>query len=341
MASLADVAKLANVSIPTASRVLNGSKHPVSEEKRLVVLEAARTLNYSPSVLAQALVTGFTHIVGVIVGDATDPYFASIVRGVEDVARANGYLVIVCNSDRVPEVELSYLHTLNGYRVDGVIFAGGGLIHGEYLAEVSEVLKIFQKREAICISLGKHLFPSFPVIVANEEMVGDAIDFLVSLGHKRIAYISGPKLLTTTEQRLRGYKDALMSNGIEPDEALILSGNYKYESGWQAADSIHALKVKPTAVLASNDVMAIGCMAGLKELGYRIPDDISIMGIDDIPFAKFVDPALTTVALPLYELGKVGMESLIKLHNGEALDEKGVLLPHSLVARKSTAPIKN
>src|SRR5574341_1382072 len=122
MASLADVAKLANVSIPTASRVLNGSKHPVSKEKRLVVLQAARTLNYSPSVLAQALVTGYTHIVGVIIGDATDPYFAAIVRGVEDVARQHGYLVIVCNSDRVPAIELQYLRTLNDYRVDGIIF---------------------------------------------------------------------------------------------------------------------------------------------------------------------------------------------------------------------------
>src|SRR5574341_231894 len=244
MASLADVAKLANVSIPTASRVLNGSKHPVSEEKRLVVLQAARTLNYSPSVLAQALVTGYTHIVGVIVGDATDPYFASIVRGVEDVARAYGYLVIVCNSDRIPEVEVSYLQTLNGYRVDGVIFAGGGLNHSEYLANVNRVLKVSQKREAICISLGKHLFPSFPVIVDNNKLVRQAIDYLVSLGHTRIAYISGPELLITTEQRLVGYKEALMANGIEPDETLILSGNYKYEAGWQAADSIHSLDRK-------------------------------------------------------------------------------------------------
>ena len=338
MPLLMDVARLANVSITTASRVLNGSNHPVSAEKRSRVLLAAQTLNYSPSALAKAMVTGNSHIVGVIVGDATDPYFAQIVRGVEDMARLHGYLVIVCNSDRFPSVEISYLNTLNDYRVDGVIFAGGGLNNEQYLAGVNQVLQLFHERNAVCISLGKHFFPSFPVVVDNQLIIRSAVDYLVNLGHTRIAYISGPELLTTTSQRLAGYQDALQEHKIKLDNALIFWGNYRADSGYQAADRIHAMDEKPTAVLASNDLMAIGCMSRLKELNTQIPGDISIMGIDDIPFAQIVDPPLTTIAIPMYEMGKVGMECLVKLHQGAELDPQGLVLTHRLIVRKSTGP---
>lgn len=260
MASLVEVAKFANVSITTASRVLSGSTHPVSEEKRTRVLQAAGKLNYSPSGLAQAMVTGSSHIVGVIVGDATDPYFAWIVRGVEDMAREHGYLIIVCNSDRVPEVELTYLRTLNDYRVDGVIFAGGGLSETQYLTKMSHMIEVFKQRKVVCVSLAKHLFPSFPVMVDNKLIAHTAINYLVSQGHRRIAYISGPNLLVTTEQRLTGYQEALAANGIENDQSLILMGDYTYDAGVQAAFAIQKMDVKPTAVLASNDIMAIGCL---------------------------------------------------------------------------------
>ncbi|OGO31827.1 MAG: hypothetical protein A2Z16_08020 [Chloroflexi bacterium RBG_16_54_18] len=337
MVSIIDVARLANVSIATASRVLSGSSHPVSDERRARVLEAARTLNYSPSALAKAMVTGDTYIVGVIIGDATDPYFATIIRGVEDFARTQGYLVIVCNSDRVPAMELRYLNTLNDYRVDGVIFAGGGLIDEDYLRAMEQILEIFRERKAACVSLGKHLFPSVSVLVDNVQVIQEAVDYLIGLGHSSIAYISGPGLLTTAELRLNGYKMALKRHAIEQNPELILKGDFTYEAGLRAARVIDALAKKPTAVLASNDLMAIGCLVGLKELGYKIPEDISVMGIDDIAIAQFVDPPLTTVSLPLYELGKVGMESLIKLRYGEMKISDTLLLPHQLVVRKSTA----
>lgn len=338
MASITDVAKVANVSIATVSRVLTGSSHPVSDETRARVLEAARALNYSPSALAKAMVTGDTHIVGVIIGDATDPYFATIVRGVEDVARKHGYLVIVCNSDRMPAIELQYLRTLNDYRVDGVIFAGGGLLDEGYLNEMRQALEVFYEREAVCVSLAKHLLPSVSVLVDNERVVRDAMDYLIGLGHTQIAYISGPNLLTTAELRLNGYKSALESHGLELKPEFILCGDYKYEAGLNAATAIDRLAEKPTAVMASNDMMAIGCIVGLKELGYKVPKDISVMGIDDIATARCVDPPLTTMALPLYDLGAIGMESLIKLRNGEMTINDAITLPHRLVVRKSTAP---
>jgi len=337
MASIVDVARLASVSVSTASRVLSGSSHPVSEQSRTRVLEAARSLNYSPSALAKAMVTGDSHIVGVLIGDAADPYFAAIVRGLEDVARAHGYLVIVCNSDRVPEIELKYLNTLNDYRVDGVVFAGGGLTDKDYLGAVEQVLRLFQDRAAVCVSLGKHLFPSVPVTVDNVQVVLDAVDYLVGLGHSAIAYISGPSLLTTAELRLHGYKTALAHHGIPLNGRYILTGDYKYESGLRVARELHEIDPKPTAVLASNDLMAIGCLVGLKALGYRVPEEFSVMGIDDIPYAQFVDPPLTTMSLPLYDLGKIGMETLIRLRHGGTAASDGHTLSHSLVVRQSTA----
>jgi len=338
MVSITDVAKKANVSISTVSRVLSGSSHPVSAKTRARVLEAAETLNYSPSALAKAMVTRATHIVGVIIGDATDPYFAAIVRGIEDVAREQGYLVIVCNSDRIPAIEIQYLNTLRRYRIDGIIFAGGGLTDDEYLNNINQAMENFQRRGAVCVSLAKHLFPSFAVLFDNKQMVKDAFDYLIGLGHRSIAYISGPELLTTTRLRLNGYQLALKDHGLDLISELIFKGDYNYESGLRVAESLDALPEKPTAVLASNDMMGIGCLVRLKELGYRIPQEISVMGIDDIITTQFVDPPLTTISLPLYDLGATGMESLIKLRNGEITNSDAITLPHHLVVRKSTAP---
>lgn len=337
MVSIIDVAKKANVSITTVSRVLSGSSHPVSEETRARVLAAADELNFSPSALAQAMVTRATRIIGVIIGDAMDPYFATIVRGVEDVAREHGYLVIVCNSDRVPEIELQYLQTLGSYRVDGVIFAGGGLTDDTYRRQVSQALESFYHRGAVCVSLARQVFSSFSVLVDNEQAVKDAMEYLIGLGHRTIAYISGPTLLTTTQLRLNGYKSALEAHGLLFQPELIIDGDYKYESGAHAAKAIMALPARPTAVLASNDLMGIGCLVGLRELGCRIPHDISVMGIDDIATAQAVDPPLTTMALPLYDLGSIGMESLIKLRQNELLGHEALILPHRLVIRRSAA----
>jgi DNA-binding LacI/PurR family transcriptional regulator len=337
MVSIVDVANLANVSVTTVSRVLSGSSHPVSEETRERVLEAARSLDYFPNALAQAMVTRATHIVGVIIGDALDPYFAAIVRGVEDVAREQGYLVIVCNSDRLPDIELQYLQTLSSYRVDGVIFAGGGLIDAEYNKNIERALEAFYKRGSACVALAQHLFPSMTVLVDNKQVVHDAVSYLVELGHKKIAYISGPQLLTTAKLRLDGYESALMRRDLELKPGYILEGDYTYESGLEAARAIAALPVKPTAVMASNDLMAIGCLVGLKELGYRIPEDVSIVGADDIATAQVVDPPLTTVSLPLYDLGAIGMGCICKLRNGQLTIDDVITLPHHLVIRKSTS----
>lgn len=337
MSSISEVAKRANVSITTVSRVLNGSSHPVNAETRKRVLEAARELNYSPSALAQAMITGSTQIVAVLVGDSMDPYFASIVRGIEDVGRKNGYLVIVCNTDRLPDIEVQYLQTLNNYRVDGVIFAGGGLTDDEYLEAMELPLAQFKERDAVIVTLGDHRFPSLSVVIDNERAAFDATAYLIKLGHKEITYISGPEQLTTSGSRLRGYRRALEEHGLPFRSELVLPGDFTFESGLEAAEIIAQKPERITAVVASNDLIAIGCMHGLKRNGLQIPQDVSVIGIDNITAARFTDPPLSTIAVPLYDLGAVGMERLLTARSGEALEDGRTVLPHELVKRDSAA----
>jgi LacI family transcriptional regulator len=339
VASVFDVALLAKVSVATASRVLSGSEYPVRPKTRDRVLEAAKALSYSPNALAKAMVTGRTRIVGVIVGDATDPYFAAIVRGIEDVARQQGYLVVVCNSDRIPEIELQYLRALNDHRVDGVIFAGGGLVEESYVRQTRESIGAFSARGAACVTLGRHMFPSYRVLIDNEQLVRDAVMYLADQGHERIVFLSGPPLLTTTRLRLDGYRSAMTALGFGARPEDVLEGDYTFEAGIRAAQIIAGMERRPTAVLASNDIMAMGCIVGFKGLGCRVPDDISVMGIDDIPTAIVVDPPLTTVAIPLHQLGVIGMESLLRLRAGELNLDEEVTLPHSVVVRGSVAEL--
>lgn len=340
MSSINEVAKRANVSISTVSRVLSGSTHPVSESTRQRVLQAARELDYSPSALAQAMITGSTNIVGVVVGDSMDPYFAPIVRGVEDVAREQGYIVIVCNTDRIPHIEVEYLNTLDNYRVDGVIFAGGGLVDEEYLAAMRAVLARLRTRGASVVTLGEHQFPAHSVTINNEQAVYDATRHLTELGHREIAYISGPGHVTTSSLRLKGYRRAMEDAGIEPQPQWIIPGEYTYESGLEAGRLILELAHRPTAVVASTDVMAIGCAQTFKRNGLHVPGDISVVGVDNVTFTQFVDPPLTTISLPLYELGATGMEQLIKLRTGDEAPPDGIVLEHKLVVRQSTAPLR-
>ncbi len=335
MASVFDVARHAKVSVATASRVLSGSEYPVSRATRARVLDAAAALEYSPNALAKAMATGRTGIVGVLVGDASDPYFAAIVRGVEDVARQHGQLVVVCNSDRDPAIELQYLRALNDYRVDGLIFAGGGLTDDGYVREIRKAVSLFRSRGAACVALAAHLFPSYRVLIDNEQVVRDAVAYLHSLGHRRIAFLSGPPLLTTTGLRLAGYRAASSELGLVEEAGYVLEGDYTFEGGVLAARAIHDLRPRPSALLASNDMMAMGAIVGLRQLGYAIPQDVSVMGIDDIATAIAVHPALTTVAIPLHELGATGMESLLRLRAGELIADEGVTLPHHIVVRDS------
>ena len=338
MPSIVDVARHAGVSVATVSRVLSNSSHPVSSEAREQVLQAARELNYVPSALARALVTRETRIIGVIVGDAADPYFATIIGGVSDVAREQGYLTFICSSDRVPAVELNYVRLLRDYRADGVIFAGGGLTDPAYLEQMQEIVRWFRSHHVPVVALGHHLFDTPQVNIDNVAATRAMVEYLIQLGHRRIGYIAGPAGLTTTALRLKGYQQALAERGLPFDPALVVESDFTYEGGQRATQALLQVDPWPTAIFGSNDMVAIGALVALKERGIAVPQQISVVGFDNITATRYVDPPLTTVDVPMRELGATGMRQLLRAMDSDATVEPLHLLPHTLVIRDSATP---
>jgi LacI family transcriptional regulator, galactose operon repressor len=327
MASLADISRRAGVSIATASRVLNGSSHPVSEATRSRVLTAAEELGYRPSELARALVKRTSRIVGVIVGDIVDPYFAEIARGVENVAARQGHLTMVCSTDRRPEAELAHLDVLRDYHAAGVVFAGSGYEDGPDAARLADAVQQLQERGTAVVALAPRDFACPSALVDNRAAAREATEHLLSLGHRRIAFIEGPPGLHTSAQRLEGFEAAMAEAGAEPAR---LPGGFEYEAGDAAAERMLAADELPDAVMAVNDEAAIGVLTRLRRAGIDVPGRVSVAGIDDTRPARLVD--LTTVNIPLHELGELAARIVLEGTEGD------VVLPHRLVPRGTTAP---
>jgi LacI family transcriptional regulator len=326
MASLADISRRAGVSIATASRVLNGSSHPVSDVTRDRVLAAADELGYRPSELARALVKRTSRIIGVIVGDIVDPYFAEIARGVADVAARAGHLTMVCNADRRPTSELAHLDVLRDYHAAGVVFAGSGyedLHDAEVLRHAVDAL---QAGGSAVVALAARDLDCPSVLVDNRAAARDAAEHLLALGHRRIAFVEGPAGLHTSAHRLEGFEAAMAAAGAEP---IRVPGGFEYEAGAAAAERLMAAGELPDAVLAVNDEVAIGMLTALRRGGVDVPGRVSVAGIDDTRPARLVD--LTSVSLPLHELGESGARVILEGADGD------VVLPHRLVARGTTA----
>jgi len=247
MASLADISRRANVSIATASRVLNGSSHPVSDATRTRVLAAADELGYRPSELARALVKRTSRIVGVIVGDIVDPYFAEIAHGVDHVAGAAGHLTMVCNTERRPEAELAHLGVLLDYHAAGVVFAGSGYENAAEAAALRSVVQDMQTRGSAVVALAARDLDCPSVLVDNRAAARDATEHLLGLGHRRIAFVEGPPGLHTSAHRLEGFEEAMAAAGAEPAR---LPGGFEYEAGDAAAGALLAAGELPDAILA-------------------------------------------------------------------------------------------
>jgi LacI family transcriptional regulator len=327
MASLAHISRRAGVSIATASRVLNGSSHPVSDSTRERVLQAAEELGYRPSELARALVKRTSRIVGVIVGDIVDPYFAEIARGVEDVAARVGHLTMVCNAERRPAAELAHLGVLRDYHAAGVVFAGSGYEDETDTAALRGMVEGLQAGGAVVVALAARDFACPSVLVDNRAAARDATEHLLGLGHRRIAFVQGPPGLHTSAHRQEGFEAAMRAAGAEP---FTLQGGFEYEAGDAAAGELLARGELPDAILAVNDEVAIGLLTGLRRGGVDVPGDVSVAGIDDTRPARLVD--LTSVSLPLHELGERAARMILE---GTGDD---VVLAHRLVPRATTAP---
>jgi LacI family transcriptional regulator len=332
MASLAEISRRAEVSIATASRVLNGSTHPVSAQTRERVLAAASELGYSPSALGRALVTRTSRIIGVIVGDIVDPYFAEIARGVDDVAARMGHLTMVCNADRRTAAEIAHLKVLRDYHAAGVVFAGSGFAGDPRAGELDRAVADLREHGTTVVALAKRDFACHRVLFDNRAAAYDITDYVISLGHRRIAFIRGPEGLHTSRLRLDGFRAAMEDAGLDP--SVTVEGGFEYEAGYNAVMRLLAVGPLPEAIVAVNDEAAVGALMSLRQAGVDVPGTISVTGIDDTRPARFLE--LTTISVPRYEMGAVATRKIL---GDEAGDDGGseVVLPHRLTARRTTA----
>lgn len=334
MASITEVARRAGVSIATASRVVRSADYPVSQATRERVLTAAAELDYVPNALARGLLESRVPVVGVIVHDITDPYFSEVVRGVEDAAEAGGHLVITCSSERDPAREASYVRLLRSMRAAAVIFAGSGLDDPAYATEVGRHVAAMADYGAAVVHLSPHAFGAPEVSVDNAGGVAAMVAALVALGHRRVAFLAGPANLFVARDRLAGYRRGLVEAGLEIDDRLVVHSSFDREGGAAAVDALLAGGAPFTAIACANDLLALGALARLADRGIAVPDDVSVAGFDDISIAALTAPALTTVRLPLRELGRRGFAAAERLMAG--LPAEPEILPTEVVLRAST-----
>lgn len=336
MASITEVARQAGVSTATASRVMAAADYPVSEGTRQRVLDAALALDYVPNALARGLQKSRIAVVGVIVHDITDPYFSEVVRGIEDVAGIDGYLVITCSSDRSPERENSYVRLLRSMRAAAVIFAGSGMDDPARNEELARHLVGMRDNGAAIVHLSPHAFGEPEVGVDNAAGIAAMVGALAALGHERVAFLAGPTALYVARERLAGYRRAVADLGLVPDRRLVVPTTFDSDGGAAAVDRLLAGDVAFTAICCANDLLALGAVRRLGELGIDVPGSVSVAGFDDISVAAITAPRLSTVRLPLRELGRLGFAHAVRQLAGSV--PQHVLLPTEVVLRDSTAP---
>lgn len=328
MSTILDVARRAKVSIATVSRVMNNSPHKVNQSTRERILEAIRELDYRPNALAKGLLMKKTMTIGIIIPDISNTYYAEIVRGIQDVADQSGYAVMLQNTDRKQERIINYIYLLREKLADGIIFSGG-IIHGyETLSTLKEL------RERVVV-IGRHEVDFPAVRVDNIGGATEATQHLIDLGHKRIGFIGGPERSTTAIDRLTGCKSALAQNSYPIDGSLIKRGNLTPQSGYLAAKELLEQSGKITAIFAANDQMAFGAINAAKELGLNVPDDLSVVGFDNIPLSSYFEPPLTTVEIPVYDVGVAAMRMLIDVISKKSI-EKVKFFGTKLLIRGST-----
>lgn len=336
MSSISDVAKLAGVSTATVSRVVSSAPYAVSPKTRQRVLDAARTLDYVPNALARGLHKSHIPVVGVIVHDITDPYFAEVVRGVEDAAAVGGFLVVTCSSDRIAEREHSYVRLLRSMRASTLVFAGSGLDDPVLNAGIAKHLVAMRAYGAAVVHLSPHAAGEADIGVDNAAGIASMVAALVALGHRRIAFLAGPTSLFVSHQRLEGYRRGLATAGIAFDEQLVVRTGFNREAGALGIDALRAAGVPFSAVFGANDLLALGALQRLADLGIDVPREVSVAGFDDIATAAIATPGLSTVRLPLHEIGRRAFGYAERVLAGEEPERQ--VLPTELILRGSTAP---
>ena len=326
--TIQDVAKAAGVSVATVSRVLNKSSS-VSAETEKLVLDAIKQLDYRPNLLGRNLRRTETRLVLALLPNISNPFYSKVVKGIEDIGHKNGYNVMLCNTDADPDREKLYLDLLKNRLADGVIFMAPCLSREELtgIGQRFPVVQCCEYKEGAKVS---------HVSIDNFAASQKAIRHLVSLGHRRIGLISSKNDFLSTRHREEGYRKVLLDAGLEPDDSLVVYGHYSFYSGLRAMNGLLDLKDRPTAVFCISDSMAVGAIRAARERGLRIPQDLAVVGFDNITFAAMCSPMLTTISQPKYDLGATAMELLLKQIRGGMKERLDLILDYELIIREST-----
>jgi LacI family transcriptional regulator len=329
--TLQDVAVRAGVSAKTVSRVIN-NQGEISEATRRRVLQVIDELGYRPNALARSLVSGKSSTVALIIPQITDPFFPEVMLGVENVARQHGYSVFLCNTNDDPQQELFHVDVLATKRVDGIILCGSRL-NAEQLTDVA-------RQHRVSILTSRDPVGSAVIGIPGEAGLCEITTHLIRLGHQRLAHI-GFKI-AEEKDRLSGYQRALRENGLEVDERrVVMVPRASIEAGRAAAKQVLDRAPELTAITCYNDLMAIGALQACTELGRRVPDDIAIVGFDDIPLASLMTPALTTMHVPRYQLGEMVMELLLRVIAADGPFEERLWIEPRLIIRDTCGARSN
>jgi LacI family transcriptional regulator len=310
--TLDDVARAATVSLATASRVLNGTAR-VRADLRDRVLAAAEDLAYTPNAHAQALAGASSQVMGVICHDVSDPYFAGIARGVMRAATEHDLQVIMGSTFRDPAREVAYVSMMRGQRVRAVLLIGSGFEDRGWQEEMRRELGLYTAAGGRVAAVSRHRGLRIDSVLPENRAGAAALArALLDLGHREFAVLTGPRALTTVVDRLGGFTDALAEAGVTLAADQIVEGAFTRDGGYAAATELLGRGLRATCVFASTDVMAVGALAALRDHGLTVPADVSLAGFDDIPIIRDLTPSLTTVALPLEDLGKGVLELILR-----------------------------
>ena len=330
MANIRDVAKRAGVAPITVSRCINNSGY-CSPEKRARIEAAIDELGFVPNRLATGLRSKRTFTLALVLTDITNPFFTTIARGVEDIASKAGYTVIFCNTDESVTKEQMYLHMILEKRVDGILLVPA--LNG------IEAVRLIKKHETQVVVIDRRLQDLQTDVVRCDSEAGayNLTRLLLSLGHREIAILNGPRGVSTAEDRLAGYRRALAEAGIGPNKEYEFSGTFTQESGREMALQAMGAKNKPSAVFATNNFIAIGAIKAFQEMTRRVPEDVALVGFDDLPSSLVTFPFLTVAAQPAYEMGKKAIEILLGRLDGRLNGKyQEVVLPADIVVRQSS-----
>ncbi len=303
--TLEEIAKVSGFSVPTVSRALSNSKYPINPATRQRIIDVAQNLGYKPNLAARSLRTEQTSTVGIIVDDISSPFVPPIVRGIQDYLKEFDYLSLIINSDWDPGVEQEAINTLVSRPVDGIIFV-----------EYSHLTF----NEALARSNKPYVFVHrlFGAAIKNSIVPDDyygakvAVEHLMGLGHRRIAYINGPESWHSARRRWAGYTETMQAHQLPIEPGFIQPGEWEYDSGYAAALHLLDLAEPPTAIFAANDLMALGAINALEDRGLNIPNQMAVVGYDNRDFTRIVRPRISTVSMPVYEMGHAAAELLVK-----------------------------